>query len=359
MARAMNLAKQGLYTSHPNPRVGCVLVKDNMIVGEGSHIKTGKEHAEINAIKQAGSKANGASCYVTLEPCVHTGKTPPCTSGLLNAGIKRVISSMVDPNPLVNGKGLELLRKNGISTSTGLLKNQAEEINIGYIKRQKTGLPYVRCKMAMSVDGKTALQSGASQWITGVEARADVQLLRAESSAIMTGIGTILSDNPRLTVRALDLLGRIPFRVVVDRVLAIPPEAELFKHPGKVIIYTLSNNIEHRDRIEDMGADVVCLDNADEFLFLVMQSLATKYQVNNVILESGAKLAGALLDNDLVDELMIYQSPILLGHSAKPLVEIEEVVEMKNKLMLTLKDSRHVGDDLRLRYKVEKKISGE
>ncbi len=358
MARAMELARQGLYTSHPNPRVGCVLVRDNVIVGEGSHIQTGKEHAEINAIKQAGDKAKGATCYVTLEPCVHTGKTPPCTTGLLSAGIKSVIASMVDPNPLVNGKGLECLAKNGIKTYTGLLDKQAEAINIGYIKRQKYGVPHIRCKMAVSADGKTALKTGESKWITGPEARADVQYLRAESGAIMSGIGTVIADDPRLTVRDLDLQGRLPFRVIIDETLSIPLGAELFKQPGKIIIYTTAKNDEKINMLKEMEVDVVIIENNNKYLLSSMQSLARDYQVNSVLIESGAKLAGAMLDENLIDEFIIYQAPVFFGSNAMPMVQIKDVMEMENKISLVLKDSRQIGQDLRLQYQVEKKVEG-
>jgi diaminohydroxyphosphoribosylaminopyrimidine deaminase/5-amino-6-(5-phosphoribosylamino)uracil reductase len=354
MARAIYLARKGINTSHPNPRVGCVLVKDGRIIGEGSHIQTGKEHAEINAIKQAGAEAAGATCYVTLEPCVHTGNTPPCTTGLINAGIKKVIASIVDPNPVVNGKGLEVLEQNGITTYNGLLSRQAEEINNGYIKRRKTDLPYVICKMAISVDAKTALSSGKSQWITGEQARMDVQRLRAESSAIVTGIGTVLADNPRLTVRDINTQGRSPLRVVIDRKLRTPHDAELFKHHGKVIIFTTVSEYDKKKYSSQSTVDIISINNDDNFLLRVMKTLASDYQVNNVLLESGAKLAGAMLDANLIDEFIIYQAPVLLGHNALPMMEVDNIINMQDKYEFKLKNCRSVGDDLRLTYLVQK-----
>ena len=227
MARAMQLARQGLYSCQPNPRVGCVIVQDDKIVGTGSHIQAGKEHAEIIAMQHAGKNSKGAICYVTLEPCVHIGKTPPCTDALINAGLKTVYAAMIDPNPRVNGRGLDKLNQNGINTHSGLLENEATSLNKGFLKRMKLNMPYVRCKMAVSLDGKTALSSGLSKWITSDLARKDVQRLRAESCAILTGIGTVLTDDPMLTVRDVDTNSRQPIRVIIDRKLQIPTDAKV------------------------------------------------------------------------------------------------------------------------------------
>jgi diaminohydroxyphosphoribosylaminopyrimidine deaminase / 5-amino-6-(5-phosphoribosylamino)uracil reductase len=352
MARAMQLARQGLYTSHPNPRVGCVLVKDNKIIGEGSHIQTGKEHAEINALKQVGDHARGATCYVTLEPCVHTGKTPPCTQGLISAGLGQVVASMVDPNPMVYGNGLIKLKEHGINTSIGLLETEAKEINKGYVKRMSTGIPYIRCKLAISTDGKTALASGESKWITNDQARNDVQIFRAESSALLTGIGTILSDDPRLTVREIELHGRIPLRVVIDRQLDIPLNAELFKHPGKVIIFTSSDKHEKISKLGDMDVDVLSPDTGVDFLSSSMKILAKEYHVNDILVEAGATLSGALLNNHLVDEFILYQAPIILGDKGRAMVNIGDIEKMNNKIILKLNEIRNIGDDIRMTYQV-------
>ena len=352
MARAMLLARQGLYTSHPNPRVGCVLVKDNQIVGEGSHIQTGKQHAEINALKQAGEHARGATCYVTLEPCVHTGRTPPCTEGLINSGVSAVIASMVDPNPMVNGNGMSKLEESGIITSVGLLEAEAKGINKGYIKRRCAGIPYIRCKLAVSTDGRTALASGESKWITSEQARRDVQILRAESSALLTGIGTIRSDNPRLTVREIELHGRIPFRVIIDRQLDVPVGAELFKHPGKVIIFTSSDKYEKISQLGKMDVDVLSVDKGEDFLYSSMEILANEYHVNDILVEAGAKLSGALLNANLIDEFVVYQAPVILGDKGRAMFDIGDIVDMQNKIQLILNDMRNIGDDIRMTYQV-------
>lgn len=350
MQRALRLAKRGLYTTDPNPRVGCVLVKNGKIVGEGWHKRTGEPHAEILALRQAGDRASGAITYITLEPCNHTGKTPPCTDALIQAGVEKVIAAMIDPNPLVAGKGLKKLQENGIDVESGLLEEQARALNPGFIKRMETGLPYVRVKMAMSLDGRTAMASGESQWITGEAARRDVQHLRARSSVVLTGIGTVLADDPSMNVRlsaeelGLDGDVRQPMRVVIDSHMRFPPDAKLCKQEGDVLVVTASdaaNNIAGCEviKIPDVGGRVD--------LNAVMKLLAER-QINEVHVEAGATLSGALLKNELVDEIVVYMAPCLMGDEARGLFSLAGLSEMKDRISLGIQDVRTIGKDLRI-----------
>ncbi|HLB31728.1 MAG TPA: bifunctional diaminohydroxyphosphoribosylaminopyrimidine deaminase/5-amino-6-(5-phosphoribosylamino)uracil reductase RibD, partial [Gammaproteobacteria bacterium] len=296
MGRALQLAERGLYSAHPNPRVGCVLVREGKIIGEGWHRAPGEPHAEVNAIASAGNDVQGATCYVTLEPCSHTGRTPPCTDALIKAGVGRVIAAMEDPYPEVSGRGLKALEQAGIPAASGLLSEQAGRLNRGFCKRWTVGLPFLTCKLAMSMDGRTALADGTSKWITGAPARQDVQRLRARSSAILTGIGTVLADDPRLDVRELDCGGRQPLRAVIDSRLRFPPRARMLRQAGRTLILTRSHDGGLRAALQAAGAEVIVIDAVkDEFLRGVLKHLAREEEVNELLVESGATLAGGLL----------------------------------------------------------------
>lgn len=350
MSRALQLARRGLYTTHPNPRVGCVIVKDGRTISEGWHRQTGGPHAEVHALNLAGEQAKGADCYVTLEPCVHTGKTPPCTDAVIAAGIKRVIVAATDPNPKVSGKGIEALQQAGVVTEAGLLQAQGQALNPGFEMRMRHGRPYVRCKLAMSMDGRTAMADGASKWITRDAARADVQRLRAQSSAIMTGINTVLADDPSLTVRGVDTLGRQPLRVVLDRRLKIPKEAKLFSEPGETMVFTVYGCPDRENAMIKANRPVIRVSSSGEkdFLSGVMRYLAKEKEINEVLVESGPTLAGSLLQAGLVDELIIYVAPLLLGHEAKALLNLPGIKSMTDKIRLQFADVRMVGKDMRI-----------
>lgn len=350
MQQALRLAKRGLYTTDPNPRVGCVLVKSDQVVGEGWHKRAGEAHAEIMALENASENARGATAYVTLEPCCHTGKTGPCTEALIKAGVSRVVAAMKDPNPEVSGKGLELLQQNNITTSSGLLQSQARELNPGFIKRMETGRPYVRLKMAMSLDGRTAMASGESQWISGEAARRDVQLYRARSSAILTGIGTVLADDPSMNVRLssndLDTTGdvRQPMRVVLDSQLRFPANARICQSDGEVVVITCTDR-----SLEKTSAEIVRLQADGDLLNLdeVMIYLAGR-GVNEVHVEAGPLLNGGLLRRKLIDEIIIYMAPHIMGDNARGLFSLPEITMMQQRVSLDIVDIRSVGHDLRI-----------
>ena len=355
MAHAIRLARRGLYTTDPNPRVGCVLVRDGEVVGEGWHRKAGEPHAERLAIADAGEKARGATAYVTLEPCCHHGRTPPCTEGLLEVGVSRVVAAMEDPNPLVAGKGLARLAEQGVETASGLLREEAEALNPGFIKRMKTGLPWVRCKLAMSLDGRTAMASGESVWITGEDARRDVQRLRARSSAVLTGIGTVLADDPSLNVRlpaevlpgveAADDL-RQPLRVVLDSGLRIPEDAKLLSLDGPVQIFHSHGDAGKVARLGDAGVAVMQLEGGLD-LPGVMRALGEQ-KINEVLIEAGPTLAGAAIQAGIVDELVIYVAPHLMGHQARGLFHLPGLEKMADRIGLQILDVRQVGKDFRI-----------
>jgi diaminohydroxyphosphoribosylaminopyrimidine deaminase/5-amino-6-(5-phosphoribosylamino)uracil reductase len=355
MARAVRLAARGLYSTQPNPRVGCVLVRDDRITGEGWHEAAGGPHAEIRALEQAGAKAAGADCYVSLEPCNHHGRTPPCTEALIRAGVRRVIAAMTDPDPRMAGRGLARLQEEGIDTAHGLLEAQAAVLNRGYMRRLTQGLPLIRCKQALSLDGRTAMASGESKWITGEAARRDVQRLRARSCAVLTGIGTVLKDDPRLDVRDVTLPGqRQPLRVVLDRELRMPADARMLSIPGRTLIFSHdADNSDKHGVLKGAGAEVIILEERD-FLRGVLKYLAGKEQVNEVLVEAGATLTGALLQDGLVDELILYQAPVILGDSARGLFHLPHLQNMKDRVKLTLTECRHIGGDIRLQFAVGK-----
>ena len=352
MARALQLAARGLYTAHPNPRVGCVLVRDGNIVGEGWHQRAGEPHAEIHALQQAGAGARGATAYVTLEPCCHHGRTPPCTDALIQAGIARVIVAMIDPNPRIAGLGLEQLKRAGIQVETGVLESEAEKLNPGFIMRMRKQRPYVRCKLAMTLDGRTATATGESQWITGEPARADVQRLRAQSGAIMTGSGTIMADDPRLTVRPEVLsVESQPLRVVLDSRLRITPKARLFKEPGETLVFTTSRDRELMEPLQQAGAKLITLPAANNHLDLaaVLGYLASQGEINEVLVEAGPILSGALLQAHLVDELIIYMAPILLGDAGRGLIHLQpDIARLLDRIEMEISEIRAVGRDWRI-----------
>ncbi|MES9865890.1 MAG: bifunctional diaminohydroxyphosphoribosylaminopyrimidine deaminase/5-amino-6-(5-phosphoribosylamino)uracil reductase RibD [Candidatus Thiodiazotropha sp. LLP2] len=357
MGHAIQLAKQGWYTTQPNPRVGSVLVKDGEIIGEGYHRRAGELHAERNALADAGEAARGATAYVTLEPCCHQGRTPPCTEGLIEAGIKRVVAAMPDPNPKVAGKGFEKLEQAGIEVVSGVMQPQAEALNPGFIKRMTQGLPFVRCKMAMSLDGRTAMENGESQWITSTDARKDVHKLRAASHAIMTGVGTLIADNPSMNVRLTheelgiddDLPIPHPVRVVLDPKFDAPVTAKMFELPGPTLVVSSDDNPVHGAALEAAGAQVITVPGDQNNLDLneVLQFLADQ-EINEVLLESGAILAGAMLDQGLIDELIIYQAPHLMGDSARGLFSLPGIKQMSQRITLQIADIRQVGPDIRI-----------
>lgn len=357
MARALKLAARGRYTCMPNPAVGCVITRGETIIGEGWHQYAGQPHAEVNALNSVGNNsdnnASGATAYVTLEPCSHFGRTPPCADALIASGVSRVVYGMTDPNPRVSGQGLEKLRQAGIEVTGPVLEADARQLNRGFIKRQELGIPWVTVKLAMSLDGRTAMDSGESQWITGAAARQDVQRLRARSCAIVTGIGTVLHDNPSLTVRADELgfdsadeaanvASRQPLRVVVDSQLKIPEGAKLFSVGGDTLIATAVVDAETN------RGDVLCLPDGRGGVDLaaLLNVLAAK-ECNNLLVEAGATLAGAFLQAGLVDEFVIYMAPKLLGSSARPLLSLPFDC-MKEQVALDLVDIRQVGDDIRI-----------
>ncbi|WP_455200921.1 bifunctional diaminohydroxyphosphoribosylaminopyrimidine deaminase/5-amino-6-(5-phosphoribosylamino)uracil reductase RibD [Kaarinaea lacus] len=358
MARAIELASNGLFTTDPNPRVGCVIVKDNNIIGEGWHERAGGPHAEIVALQQVGANAEGATVYVTLEPCSHFGRTAPCADALIGANVAKVVVAMTDPNPLVAGKGIEKLSEAGISVEHGLLEDEARLLNPGFIKRMQRQLPYVRCKIAMSLDGRTAMASGESQWITGEAARQDVHRYRARSSAIMTGIGTVLADDPSLNVRlpASDnsALANFtdddqPLRVIIDTQLRTPVTSKMLSLPGTTLIYSGSYDQARITELEHSGAKVVQMECDDEHISLkaVLHDLARR-EINEVMIEAGARLNGAALAKGLIDEFIFYIAPSLMGDQARGAFHLPELTTMAQKLELELLDTRQIGDDWRI-----------
>jgi diaminohydroxyphosphoribosylaminopyrimidine deaminase/5-amino-6-(5-phosphoribosylamino)uracil reductase len=349
MARALRLAKRGRYSAHPNPRVGCVIVKDGDIIGEGWHRKTGEAHAEINALEKAGAAAEGATAYVTLEPCSHHGKTPPCADALVAAGVTQVIAAMEDPSANVAGDGFVRLRSAGIEVRTGLLEAEAMSLNEGFVSRAKRGRPFVRLKLAASLDGATAMTSGESQWITGAEARRDVQKLRGASGAVMTGIGTVIADDPSLTVRDPDLptAGVQPVRVVLDASLRMPPDARMLGLDGETLVYCVT--AKGCEALENAGATVIETASAQDRVALppVFANLAER-GVNDVLVEAGPTLAGALFAEELVDELVIYQAPHIMGSETRRLALTPGWQALDQRLALDVVDLRRIGGDIRM-----------
>ena len=347
MARALQLAERGLWTTAPNPRVGCVLARDDKIVGEGWHEKAGEPHAEVNALRMAGDQARGATAYVTLEPCSHHGRTPPCAEALIAAGVTRVLAAMGDPNPLVAGQGLALLQAAGIATASGLLENEARELNIGFVSRMTRGRPWLRLKAAASLDGKTALNNGLSQWITGPEARRDGQRWRARACAILTGIGTVRDDDPQLSVRDVET-SRQPLRVVVDSQLEIALTARVLQGGGALVVGAVEN-AEKMALLRSTGNFVEILPNSTGKVDLqALLDLLAQRGINEVHAEAGFKLNGSLLREGLVDELLLYLAPCLIGHAASGLFNLPELTTLDDKHRLRIHDLRQIGEDIRL-----------
>ncbi|MGC8519838.1 MAG: bifunctional diaminohydroxyphosphoribosylaminopyrimidine deaminase/5-amino-6-(5-phosphoribosylamino)uracil reductase RibD [Steroidobacteraceae bacterium] len=362
MARALELAALGLQTTHPNPRVGCVIACGERIIGEGWHVRAGEPHAEVHALRAAGAAAFGATAYVTLEPCSHHGRTPPCAQALLDAGIGRVVFAVGDPNPRVNGGGARRLREGGVTVQSGLLQAEAAELNVGFLKRMRTGRPWVRVKLAMSLDGRTALADGQSHWITGPAARQDVQHWRARSGAVLTGIGTLLADDPRLDVRLPDPPGgaRPPqLRVVLDSQLRTPPEARLFSIPGPVLVAgrvpppaEAQAFARRRTALEVHAAVETLPASAGGRIALeaVLEDLGRR-EINELWVEAGPTLAGALLADGWADELILYVAPRLLGPQGRPLVHLPALERLQDSAWFDIIASEPIGADLRLRLR--------
>lgn len=352
MAQALRLAAKGLYTAHPNPRVGCVIASGDKIVGEGFHARTGGPHAEIVALQAAGSAAAGATAYVTLEPCCHHGRSPPCTDALIAAGIARVVTGAGDPNPSVNGAGLERLELAGIEVQAGVMGKECEALNAGFNSRMQRGVPLVRVKQAVSLDGRTALANGTSEWISGASSRADVQRWRARSSAILTGVGTVLADDPSLNVRDTDLeLTAQPQRIIVDSQLRTPPSARLLALPGVTRIFTAAGDGAREESLRAAGAIVEQLAGSDGQVDLpALLARLGELEINELLVEAGPVLNGALLQAGLVDELLVYQAAHVLGSGARGAFEIPDLQQMDERYLFELQDLRRTGDDLRLLY---------
>lgn len=373
MARALELAKKGLYGTSPNPRVGAVLVKNNQIIGEGWHQRAGDKHAEVMAIEDANARGlaspENSHCYVTLEPCAHFGHTAPCADALIKAGINKVTIAMVDPNPKVSGKGIKKLTAAGIEVFSGLLKQDAEKLNQGFVSRMTRHRPWVVIKLAMSLDGRTALSNGVSQWISSPESRQEVQRLRAQVCAILTGSGTVLGDDPRMTVREDDLgytqsqistIGRQPLRVIIDGQQRLHADYKIFQQPGKSIIVLpqgATTAIQFEQAAVDHDIEVLLAptleDNTGVHVDLdyVLQQLAIKWQVNELMVEAGAGLSGALLTQNLFDELQIYMAPKVLGHKGRGLFHLKEFKQMSEIINISFQQFRAVGADIKLTIK--------
>jgi diaminohydroxyphosphoribosylaminopyrimidine deaminase/5-amino-6-(5-phosphoribosylamino)uracil reductase len=348
MSRAFELARRGLYTTDPNPRVGCVLVKDGKVVGEGWHERAGGPHAEAAALANAGVDAGGATAYVTLEPCDHHGRTPPCSLALIAAGITRVVYTQDDPNPDVAGNGAARLRAQGIAVESGLMAAEAESLNPGYLKRRRTGRPFVRVKVAASLDGRTALASGESRWITSKTARTDAQYFRARSSVVLTGIGTVLADDPAMNVR-IEESRRQPLRLVLDSTLRTPPEARIINRQGPVLVAASHDHAERREALQRKGVEVLLVAQAQGRPDLAaMLDLLGQREANEVWVEAGATLAGAFVRERLFDELVVYLAPTLLGPDARPLLDLPALGQLEGRLRLRFTECVPVGDDLRI-----------
>ena len=351
MSEALRLAEKGLFTATPNPRVGCLIVRDGQAVGAGWHEKTGGPHAEALALQAAGERARGATAYISLEPCCHHGRTPPCVDALIEAGITRVVAAMQDPNPRVAGSGFSRLRAAGIQVESGLMQGEARALNIGFVSRMSRGRPWVRMKIAASLDGRTALANGKSQWITGPEARRDGHAWRARACAVLTGIGTVRDDDPQLDVREVETT-RQPLKVVVDSRLQLPLSAKLLAS-GKVVVAAAVDDKAGIAALQDKGAEVVLLPNARGKVELtqLMRELARR-ELNEVQVEAGFKLNGSLLGEGLVDELLVYLAPSILGDSANGMFSLPELADLAQKRLVQFTDVQNIGGDLRILARV-------
>nr|WP_235938844.1 bifunctional diaminohydroxyphosphoribosylaminopyrimidine deaminase/5-amino-6-(5-phosphoribosylamino)uracil reductase RibD [Thalassotalea algicola] len=356
MARAISLAKKGHYTTSPNPRVGCVIVNNGKIVGEGFHQKAGEPHAEVYALRAAAKQAEGATAYVTLEPCSHFGRTPPCAKGLIEAKVSKVIAAMVDPNPKVAGSGLNMLNEAGIETASGLLETDAKLLNLGFISLMERKRPYVRCKLAASIDGQTAMASGESQWITSSKARQDVQRLRAQSCAVISGASSVISDNAKMTVRQAELGSlnkqyseseiRQPVRIIVDSQDRLTPDLALFEHPSSIII--VNTGIETRHQWPHFVKHIQVKAQNNKVDLASLLSVLAELGLNDVLIETGETLAGAFIEQNLVDELIIYQAPKLMGAENKGLVKMPAITQLSQAKSFKFKEVTMVGDDLKI-----------
>lgn len=355
MTQALRLAEQGIYTSHPNPRVGCVIVQAGKVVGQGAHLKAGEAHAEVHALQAAGALATDATVYVTLEPCSHHGQTPPCCEALVKAGVKQVIVAMQDPNPLVAGNGIAHLKAHGIIVQVGLMQAEAEALNRGFIKRMVRNMPFVRCKVAASLDGKTALSNGKSYWITGEPARLDVQHWRAQSDAVITGIGTVLTDNPLMTARNHEG-AKQPFRVIVDSQLSVSIDAKIINehdlnsHP--LCIAYATDMRGHSKALLDKGVELLHLPqqasaNTRVDLKALLHKLADK-GCNEVLIEAGHGLNGAFMQANLIDECLFYYAPKLMGGDAMSMFSIKPLTQMSQAIEFDILDVRKIGKDIRI-----------
>ncbi|MCG7499514.1 bifunctional diaminohydroxyphosphoribosylaminopyrimidine deaminase/5-amino-6-(5-phosphoribosylamino)uracil reductase RibD [Vibrio sp. Of7-15] len=357
MLRAIKLAQKGIYTTAPNPNVGCVITQNDQIVGEGFHAKAGEPHAEVHALRQAGAQAKGATVYVTLEPCSHYGRTPPCSEALIKAGVKKVICAMVDPNPQVAGRGVAMLREAGIEVEIGLLEQASRKLNPGFIKKMESGRPYIQLKLAASLDGKTALSNGKSQWITSSEARHDVQRYRAKSGAILSTSSTVVADNASLTVRWSELGEEVqklypqsklrqPARIILDRQQQLKPELQLFNTESELLL------VSERPYSDSMASTVETLvaeaENNEFDLIALLHQLAAKHHINHIWVEAGATLAASLVKAKVVDELILYLAPKLMGTDSRGLLNLIGLEEMSEVLELNISDVRMVGKDIRI-----------
>jgi diaminohydroxyphosphoribosylaminopyrimidine deaminase/5-amino-6-(5-phosphoribosylamino)uracil reductase len=347
MARALELAERGLYTTTPNPRVGCVVVRDGGVAGEGWHERAGAPHAEVNALSAAGSRARGATAYVSLEPCAHHGRTAPCVRALLEAGVARVVAAMRDPNPLVGGKGLDELRRAGVEVAVGTMEDEARELNIGFVSRMTRGRPWVRMKVAASLDGRTALLNGTSRWITGEQARRDGHHWRARACAVLTGAGTVREDDPQLTVRDVPT-SRQPLRVVVDSKLETPPGARILAGGG-TLVAAAQKDAAKIAALEAQGAEVIVIPNRAGKVELpdLFRELARR-EVNEVHVEAGFRLNGSLVREGQVDEALVYLAPAFVGDKALGMVDLPELEELSGRRELAVRDLRMIGPDIRL-----------
>ncbi len=354
MARALQLAQRGLYTTTPNPRVGCLIVRDGAVVGEGWHERAGSPHAEVGALQAAAERARGATAYVTLEPCHHHGRTSPCDGALIAAGVKRVVAAMRDPDSRTAGKGMERLREAGIEVAVGAFESEARELNIGYVARMTRGWPWVRMKIAASLDGKTALNNGASRWITGEAARRDGHHWRARACAVLTGIGTVRDDDPQLTVREVST-PRQPLRVIVDSRLETPLTARVLAGCGALIACA----VDDRTRIaqlQDKGAEVIVLPNASRKVELptLMRELGRR-EINELHVEAGYRLNGSLINERCVDELLVYLAPSLLGDRARGMADLPELAELGGRSALTINEVVKLDGDIRIIARLEQR----
>lgn len=355
MQRALSLARRGLFTTTPNPRVGCVVVRDGDVVGEGLHERAGEPHAEVHALRAAGERARGATLYVTLEPCSHHGRTPPCADAVVASGVKRVVAAMGDPNPKVAGQGFAKLRQAGIAVETGLLEADAVELNIGFVSRMTSGRPWVRLKVAATLDGRTALANRKSQWITSEAARRDGHAWRARACVVMTGVGTLADDNPRMDVREIETT-RQPLKVLVDSHLKASLDSRLFQS-GRVLVFAARGDKARIAEFRARGVEVVVVPNADGKVDLpAMLDELGRRTINEVHLESGTRLNGSMLREGCVDELLVYLAPKLIGDTGLGMFDLPELTELSSALQLEFGPVQMVGNDLRVMARVKKGI---